>query len=137
MKIIGDLIVDAEREPDLRREKTRCPSKALRHDADDRKRTAVDPYGRAEQTWVASAFVPVTVTYNRDARAAPGSFLLGQKGATGRRRNTHHRKITRAHQVSECAASTVFLAHTDHGEIVRKHAVEDGILFTDVAVGRV
>ena len=137
LEIVRDLIVNPERQPDLRRENLRRAGESLRHNSDHGERPAVDRDGRAEHRGIESFLLPIVVAHDRDRRVAAGCFLFRRERAALHRHHAHDREIIGAHHVGERAPRAAFIAHADHGEVVRHHTGENAVLLADIEVGRI
>jgi hypothetical protein len=137
LKIVDQLIVHAERHPDFRGKNLHRAGESFRHDPDNGERPGVDRDGRAEQGGIESLLLPVIVAHHRDGRVAPRFLLVRQKAASLKRLNTEDGEIIRRDDIGESASGISFVANPDHGEVVRHHTREDGVLLADVDVGRI
>ena len=137
LEIVRDLIVNPERQPDLRRENLRRAGESLRQNPDHGERAAVDRNGRAEHRGIEPFPLPIVVAHDRDRRVAAGCFLFRPERAALHRHHSHDREIIGAHHVGERAPRAAFIAHADHGEVVRHHPGEDAVLIADIEVGRI
>ena len=129
--------MNAQRQPDFRRENLHRAGESFRHDPHDRERPAVDRDLRAEQRRIQPLLLPVAVTDNRDRRILAGRFFFRQKGAALRRLNTQNSEVIRGDDIGESPARGPLVADTDHREIVRHHAGEGAVLLADIEIGRI
>ena len=137
LEIVRDLIVNPERQPDLRRENLRRAGESLRENPDHGEGAAVDRDRRAQHRGIEPFPLPIVVAHDRDRRVAAGCFLFRPEGAALHRHHSHDREIIGAHHVGERATRAAFIAHADHGEVVRHHPGEDAVLIADIDVGRI
>ena len=122
LEIIRDLIVNPERQTNLRRENLGRAGEALRENSDHGERAAVDRNRRAQHRGIEAFPFPIVVAHDRDRRIAAGCFLFRPEGAALHRHHPHDREIIGAHHVGERASRAAFVAQPDHGEIVRHHS---------------
>jgi len=89
LKVVYDLIVYAEWQPDFRRKDLHRAAKSLRSDAYDGERFAIDQDLRTNQVRIEIVPFPMSITNDCYGGRSPRCFLLRQKCPAAGERNTH------------------------------------------------
>ena len=75
---------------------------------------------------------PVGITHDRDVGIASRCFLFRQKDAATQWRDAENREVIRRNNVGEYTTRVSFFAESDHADVVRGDAGENGILLPNI-----
>ena len=76
---------------------------------------------------------PVGITHHRDLGIA--GFLFRQKDAATQWRDAENREVVRRNNIGEYTPRVSFFAESDHADVVRGYARENGILCANIEQG--